>query len=125
MFFEIITFAAGVFMLAWIFFAHITAAIHNDSYSRPGKINHMDRFNQYKKFLWIPLVFGLMNVVVPDQRTMYLVAASEVGEKVATSERVIGLVDPTLDILKNYIKLENDKIVNEIKKQAEKKDEKK
>lgn len=115
-----ITLLTGGFFILWMFFAHASAAAHNDGvFKYTQKISHKDRFDQYKKFFWFPFIFGLVNIVIPDTRTMYLVAASEIGEKVATSETVAGLVDPTIDILKNYITLENEKIQNELKKVRE------
>ncbi len=67
------------------------------------------------KFVWIPVVLGLIASVIPDRRTMYLIAASEIGERVVTSEKVVGVFDPSIDLLKNWIKSENDKIVESMK----------
>jgi hypothetical protein len=45
-------------------------------------------------------------VVMPSHKTMIMIASSELGEKVTHSEQVKGIVDPGLDLVKNWIKKE-------------------
>jgi len=48
-------------------------------------------------------VVAFINVVVPDRNTMLLIAASQIGERVVSSEAVQNVVDPSVDLLKTWI----------------------
>lgn len=76
---------------------------------------HKNHFKRSIKFMFLPITLIIISIFVPNSRTVYLVAASEVGERVIQNEKVQGLFDPSIDILKNYITLENEKIAKEIK----------
>ena len=76
---------------------------------------HLKHFKRTLKFMILPIVLIIVSIFVPNSRTVYLIAASEVGERVIQNERVQGLFDPSIDILKNYITLENEKIARELR----------
>lgn len=37
------------------------------------------------RYIWVPVLFGLIGVVSPTAMTIYTIAASEAGEKIATN----------------------------------------
>jgi len=55
------------------------------------------------------ILFGVMlflSVVVPSERTVVLIAASQVGEKVMHNDQVTGLAKDSVDLLSTYMKTE-------------------
>lgn len=119
-YFKFITIISFIVLLIVVTITHITAAVHNDnvdtysSWRNKDKISHSDRNKIYRGYIWIPFVLALIWSFIPNNRTMYLIAASEIGERVVSNEKVQGLVDPSIDILKNYVMLENEKITKEL-----------
>lgn len=70
----------------------------------------------------IVIVTLLITVFIPNRQTMLLMAGSQIGEKLATSDGVRSVVDPSVDLLKAWIKNETTKLVIEetgSKKKAE------
>lgn len=53
----------------------------------------------------LPILFALGSIM-PDKQTAVLIAASQVGEKLITSEKVTSVVDPSVDLLKTWIQNE-------------------
>lgn len=53
------------------------------------------------------ILVGIVTVL-PSKNTVMLIAASEVGQRLVTSERVVDVVDPSLDLLKTWIKKETE-----------------
>lgn len=49
------------------------------------------------------LLFTAIAILLPSRTTLILIAASEFGEKIVTSERVVGIVDPSVELLKAWI----------------------
>lgn len=45
-------------------------------------------------------------IVTPSQTTMILIAASEVGEKVVSNDKVVKTVDPAIELLQTWIEAE-------------------
>jgi hypothetical protein len=73
--------------------------------------------------LFFPVVF--LFIIIPNQRTAILIAASEVGEKVALSEQVKpsideagGLAKDSLSLLRSYIERETRAIRKELSEEA-------
>lgn len=71
------------------------------------------------QFRWqiMYLIAGLLFVLVPNKQTMVMIAASEVGERVANTEIVKnaqdnlgGLTKDSIDLLRAYIKDQTDSI---------------
>ena len=56
--------------------------------------------------LIVEFITCLLFVFVPNRQTMILVAASEVGEKVLTNDKVTNIIDPSIDLLQTWIKNE-------------------
>ena len=86
------------------------------SYSNSG-YNHRYEFrkaNHYrnmcgsflKKFLIAFGIFSSLAVITPSKNTVILIAASEIGQKILTSDKVNDIVDPSLELLQTYIKKE-------------------
>ena len=57
-----------------------------------------------------------LNIFVPKKETMILIAASEVGEKVFASQSVKNILDPSIELLQEYIKKELDELKSTPKK---------
>ena len=107
---------SGAGFLVFFIGGHIGAAEANTSDEW-----HLNHFKRSMKLMAIPIALIVTSIFVPSSRTVYLIAASEVGERVVQNEKVQGLFDPSIDILKNYITLENEKIQKELKNFREKK----
>jgi hypothetical protein len=60
------------------------------------------------------IVGGLLLTFVPSERTMLLIASSQIGEKIIQSETVQSVVDPSTDLLKSWIALETKKIKEQL-----------
>ena len=63
-----------------------------------------------KYFPIIPMLAMFMAAVIPSKNTLMLIAASQYGEKVLESKAVKELTDPALDLVKNWIENENERI---------------
>ncbi len=123
-------FFLGVAIVSSIALAIVTLirAINNsDRYCYGGNAKEkealeLDKKEVYKnlrvtflKWVCVPVLCFFIAAIIPDRRTMYLIAASEIGERVVQSEKVQSVFDPSIDLLKNWIKSENDKIVESMK----------
>lgn len=71
-----------------------------------------------KKFVWFAIVSASLQILVPSERTMTLIAASEVSQKVIETKAVqdVGqkVIGPTIDLLNSYIERETANIKKEI-----------
>lgn len=56
------------------------------------------------------ILFNLLFYFIPDRQTIILIAGSEIGQKVAQSDQVKGIVDPGMDLLKSWIANETAKL---------------
>jgi hypothetical protein len=66
-----------------------------------------------KKLIAIPvtgLIFCLIACLIPSEKTIMYIAASEYGEKVVNSKEVQDLKNPALDLLKTWMKKESERI---------------
>jgi hypothetical protein len=66
-----------------------------------------------KKLLAIPiigLVFAVLACLIPNEKTIMYIAASEYGEKVMNSKEVQDLKNPAMDLLKQWMKKESEKL---------------
>lgn len=83
----------------------------------------------YKVAVPVFIICEFLSVVVPDRKTMIMVAASEVGDRLVASKNLSNeLIDPSIDLLKIYVKtelekqkLDLEKIVTDEKKKIVKK----
>lgn len=100
---------------------HIMIGSNNEYTRKENKTSHTVAFKVYRPYLILFVALGIVNTFVPSERTIYLMAASEVGQRVVQSEKVSGIFDPTIDTLKNFVMLENEKIKAELNKLSEKK----
>ena len=64
-------------------------------------------FLKWAKRLAGIVVFSIvLQIVIPTKQTMIMVAASEVGDKVVKSEKMQQILDPSIDLLQQWIKNE-------------------
>lgn len=58
------------------------------------------------------LIIGFICVGIasflPSKNTVMLIAASEVGQRLVTSQQVVDVVDPSIELLKTWIKKETE-----------------
>lgn len=55
-------------------------------------------------------------LVVPDKKTMVLISASEIGESLYKSEQAKGIINPSIELLQEWIKNELAEIKNKSKR---------
>lgn len=74
----------------------------------------------YKPWLarWlVPMsIITIIHVVLPSRETAILIASSEVGEKIVTSDKVSTVVDPGVKLLKTWIEKETNDLQSSISK---------
>ena len=83
-------------------------------------------FRRWAIFAGIVFLFsGIIECVIPDRKTVLLIAASEIGERVLNSDRmaqvenrVAGIVDPSLDLLNTWIAQQTQSIRREMAQTA-------
>lgn len=56
-----------------------------------------------KNKMWIPCVMGLILIVTPDQKTMYLMLSSRVMSSVMASDKVSGIGQKSLKLLEQKL----------------------
>ena len=59
-------------------------------------------------------LFGVISAASPDRKTVLLIAASEIGERVVTNEKVQGVIDPSVELLKTWIAQQTQAIQQEM-----------
>ena len=62
------------------------------------------------------IIFGALGSILPDRKTVTLIAASEIGEKVVSSDKVQNVFDPALETLKTWMEKETMTMKAEIEK---------
>jgi hypothetical protein len=74
------------------------------------------------KLLLVSLFFV---IAIPSQKTIVLIAASEIGEKVLTNEKVVSsgqaTIDPSIELLKTWILKETEELKNSTNTSQQKK----
>lgn len=67
-----------------------------------------------KWYAWTFIPFLILYTIVPSQQTMVLIASSEIGQRVVTSQEfqdnVKGVIDPSAELLKTWIRSETAKL---------------
>ena len=67
-----------------------------------------------KIFFIMTIVFGILESIIPSRETVLLIAASEISEKIINTPEVKNVIDPSVDLLKSWITLQNIEIKNQI-----------
>ena len=67
-----------------------------------------------KYWILIPIASLFIGSFIPSKQTVMMIAASQYGEKILESRAVKELTDPALDLLKNWITSENEKMKSAI-----------
>lgn len=64
--------------------------------------------------IWLKIIIpvSICWAIIPTKETMLLIAASEVGEKIVTSEKITSVVDPSVTLLKTWIEKQTQDIQN-------------
>ena len=125
-FFTFITVVCGVGGLLFAVIAIINLLDTTDSYSRPLDSQQLEqrvtRGKGCKKaayFFAVGLVIsGMLSALSPDRKTVLLIAASEIGEKVITNQKVQGVIDPSVELLKTWIEQQTQSIRKEMEQQT-------
>lgn len=78
---------------------------------------HAPLFRYWRKvFIWLFCVAVPISILIPSQKTMILIGASEFGEKMLTSDKAQKLLDPSYQLLEAWINKELAKLKEEDKK---------
>ena len=59
-----------------------------------------------RKILYGTISCIFMAVLLPDKTTLVMISASEIGERIYKSEQMKGVIDPSIELLQEYIKRE-------------------
>lgn len=68
-------------------------------------------------FALLAVFVGTINAIIPSRQTVLLIAASEMGEKILSNEKVGQVIDPSIDLITTWMKNET----TEIKKKMDQK----
>ena len=113
---------AILFTIAAAIGTGITVVCHligrSDQYSQSDKEkfdqNMAPLFRYWRKvFIWIFCVAAPVSILVPNQKTMILIGASEFGEKMLSSDKAQKLLDPSYQLLEAWINKELAKLKEE------------
>ena len=100
-------FLVFVYIFSWIQRAGIWDRCNTPS--REEKYNEEIKPNYIKKqFLILKcLIFvSIMTAIIPNKQTMIMIAASEVSQRVYESEKIKNIIDPSVELLQEWIKKE-------------------
>jgi len=62
------------------------------------------------------LVVGIITAMIPSQKTVLLIAASEVGEQVIKSKQFSDTLDPSMEFIQQWVKKQTSTILEDSKK---------
>jgi hypothetical protein len=65
------------------------------------------------------IIAGSTSALLPSRQTVLLIAASEIGERVVTSERAQSVIDPSVDLLKTWMQRETQIIQQQMQPQTQ------
>lgn len=116
-------------IVRWSIFATIVSAISLsasfimisiciDDCSKRKEIEKIERYQQTRlKFVKICLpiliVSIIISTVIPSRQTLILISASEISEKIINSDNTKAIIDPSVNLLKGWIRKELDKLNKE------------
>lgn len=122
----VFVFLVSIFLVATIV-ALIIAAVHldeTDFRSIPYEGQKLEEHRKTRKkfanaagiFFSLSVFFMLFNSVIPSRQTVLLIAASEIGEQVATHQRVMDVIDPSVTLLQTWIRQQTQTIQQEMQR---------
>lgn len=59
-------------------------------------------------YLIVGFICAGLAVFLPSKNTVMLIAASELGQRLVTSQQVVDVIDPSIELLKTWIKKETE-----------------
>lgn len=114
-----ILFIETILIAIGMFFGFIIAT----DLERDDIVSNVKKIFKWYLLTFIPLL--LLYTIVPSQQTMILIASSEVGQRVVSSQEfqdnVKGVVDPGAELLKTWIKSETEKLKDNLEKKSDSK----
>jgi hypothetical protein len=63
-------------------------------------------------------IAGITTSLIPNRQTVLLIAASEIGERVMTHQRVQDVVDPSINLLQTWIQQQTQQIQQQMQPRA-------
>lgn len=69
-------------------------------------------------FFLCMIITGILSSLTPNRQTVLLIAASEIGERVLNSERMQGVIDPSVEFLQSWMRRETLNIQQQIQAQT-------
>ena len=121
-FFTFLTVVCGVGSLLFAIIAMFSLLDTTDSYNRPLDSQQLEqrvsRGKGCKKAAYLftvgLVISGILSALCPDRKTVLLIAASEIGEKVVLNQKVQGVIDPSVELLKTWIEQQTQGIRKEM-----------
>lgn len=122
-------FIASVFGIAAVIatFTAIVNVFETDQYNRRYSDDIITSKRSLKKSAFkiaitafiCMIIAGSTSSLLPSRQTVLLIAASEIGERVVTSERAQSVIDPSIDLLKTWMQRETQIIQQQMQPQAQ------
>lgn len=99
---------AGLVITGFFFGVRILATVD------AGPRQSLERTYKFvNKYVIVAIVFASLIALFPTRNTVLMMAAAEYGVRIASSENVAKIVDPTFSIVQEYLKKELEKITND------------
>lgn len=59
--------------------------------------------NYIKYPIYCLTIFSILTIIIPSQKTVLMIAASEMGEKVITSQKAADIIDPSIEYINKWL----------------------
>lgn len=87
-----------------------------DSYDRDDKKYDEHKLRTFMTLIAVSISLGVSAVIVPTERTIYMMVASEYGADLVPTDKIQGVVNPATELLRKWIEAETIKLQREIDK---------
>jgi hypothetical protein len=87
---------SGLFLIAYFIIMFVNLST-NDEFRT--------RVKWTRKYIFIWFFLLIFDCAIPSSTTILLIAGSQVGEQIITSQKVVGLVDPTFQLIEKKLNI--------------------
>lgn len=98
-FFRGLSIISVTFFMLWVFFFAFCAF----GFFVVGEEKLREVFCWFKRKLWIPFILVCLCLLIPSEKTMYLMLSSKIVQNVTAHEKVSGLAEKTIKLLEQKI----------------------
>jgi hypothetical protein len=108
----------GIFCTAMVFLLNVVIAIRNQIVSSDDYIYRRQTsplWNYHPKLAIIPLIMLIIVCIIPNTKTVTLIAASQLGEAAITNNKTQQIIDPGLDYIKVWLTKKTEELKKETK----------